>query len=1102
MPGAIPSPSSGSSPAQPPKPHDGGGKPKMSEKVGDDEFNKESSLTGSSEPGGDGGDKSESVGKKTADKAKDLAASASETAKDVKDVAKAGPTGLETSAQEIEQGRKKAGTKGAAAAAGREAAGQAVATGVDVLTAGATTESHGKIAKATSKLLKKENLKKVALAAGIVVAMPLILFGIIIGVVLYAASDPWKFASQVLTDPKVREFTAQAAALAGKEFLASQDDILQQYGYVENNSGAAVAQTSAPAPKPGSLAEKLTKINMKNAVYQTNAKPSCPYTFTYKDMTGPNGQQTSVIDKVYNNRGQEVQSDNFVVNYCIAQSMPLYNLMVRVDKGQEVNKFSNTVLNYAAQPDSLKGKSYEEINEYVYDKTLNRITSSADQDPKIESETVTEYIANVRKALEDGEDPYSVDSDFDFPPEFNEDQKTVNTMCTFVKGYLLPNNIRNGIFSRINTGQRSGVKSNTLSSTRHLGLMSNDEVGPTFKQMENWAASRAYHQNVYGTQAGEAINPESLGNTSYGAGYKQAIGLLLDIRDECEAATDSSFFSNFFGSGQEQALANIKIDYEALRDLIVAESNGKFTSKNDFGMQQLMIGVIRMGGGSAVSGLEPGPWNFNNQSQGYRGLSNQYVMRVGGRFLTAEETNKLSNLAENTRREIEDKNGLAYRLFGKDNIRSLANIIQQESPKTPNEINRTSRDYIAKISNPLKLIADIHSSVGYIATGKINRAFAADATGDAYMRLDTIGILPNEFDGVDVLQNSDEIQEMIVNGTPEQKTLLGYFDKCSKSNYPSKNFFIKYPAVSPEGVVNLGSIYFVGTDKNKAPFYPVMADQIEYSNEDGSPNNEEANKNPIKEEKKAFMACEIMLQANPIILDDGGYSGATIPLDIRQNIFGNIDVEALAKKYRLYLYSNSMADLMVELSNTEESKNIYANPSGEGGATTNTSGEISPDVDTSSLSCPSGTTDKGVIQDYGPGPSRPPTVKIRACTIDGFNITVNASIANQVKELLEAAKEDGVVFGGGGLRSYEDQVRLRTVNGCPDVYTAPASSCRVPTAIPGNSMHEVGLAIDFSQNGSTIGSNSTGFAWLKQNAERFGLKNLPSEPWHWSVNGS
>ena len=48
-------------------------------------------------------------------------------------------------------------------------------------------------------------------------------------------------------------------------------------------------------------------------------------------------------------------------------------------------------------------------------------------------------------------------------------------------------------------------------------------------------------------------------------------------------------------------------------------------------------------------------------------------------------------------------------------------------------------------------------------------------------------------------------------------------------------------------------------------------------------------------------------------------------------------------------------------------------------------------------------------------------------------------------------------------------------------------------------MHEVGLAIDFEN----CGSHSTACCqWLSANASRFGFFNLPSEPWHWSINGN
>jgi LAS superfamily LD-carboxypeptidase LdcB len=52
-------------------------------------------------------------------------------------------------------------------------------------------------------------------------------------------------------------------------------------------------------------------------------------------------------------------------------------------------------------------------------------------------------------------------------------------------------------------------------------------------------------------------------------------------------------------------------------------------------------------------------------------------------------------------------------------------------------------------------------------------------------------------------------------------------------------------------------------------------------------------------------------------------------------------------------------------------------------------------------------------------------------------------------------------------------------------------------------MHERGLAIDFTHNGSIISSRSSpAFQWLRANAGRYGLHNMPAEPWHWSTNGN
>ena len=121
-----------------------------------------------------------------------------------------------------------------------------------------------------------------------------------------------------------------------------------------------------------------------------------------------------------------------------------------------------------------------------------------------------------------------------------------------------------------------------------------------------------------------------------------------------------------------------------------------------------------------------------------------------------------------------------------------------------------------------------------------------------------------------------------------------------------------------------------------------------------------------------------------------------------------------------------------------------------------------------------------------------------------WGIRVHESIADKLLALLKAASRDGIRLGGGGYRSSDSQVALRRAHcGTSNwaVYRKPSYQCRPPTARPGASMHERGLAVDFTQNGRALWSNTSGFRWLKRNASKYGLRNLPSEPWHWSVNG-
>ncbi|MPY95292.1 MAG: hypothetical protein GEV08_20235 [Acidimicrobiia bacterium] len=127
----------------------------------------------------------------------------------------------------------------------------------------------------------------------------------------------------------------------------------------------------------------------------------------------------------------------------------------------------------------------------------------------------------------------------------------------------------------------------------------------------------------------------------------------------------------------------------------------------------------------------------------------------------------------------------------------------------------------------------------------------------------------------------------------------------------------------------------------------------------------------------------------------------------------------------------------------------------------------------------------------GQSPTAGPLVQVHG-------IMVASPIAPALDAMVQAAKAQGVVLAGSGYRSTADQVLLRQAHCGPtldDIWRKPSGACAVPTAVPGTSLHEQGLAVDFQDLPGA-------WAWLAANAGRFGFANtIPSEPWHWSMTG-
>ena len=134
----------------------------------------------------------------------------------------------------------------------------------------------------------------------------------------------------------------------------------------------------------------------------------------------------------------------------------------------------------------------------------------------------------------------------------------------------------------------------------------------------------------------------------------------------------------------------------------------------------------------------------------------------------------------------------------------------------------------------------------------------------------------------------------------------------------------------------------------------------------------------------------------------------------------------------------------------------------------------------------------------------PPVIPVDTVNVSGF--VVARSIADPLERMLDAITGVGLVVGGGAYRDINTQITLRRSHCGPtdyDIWQRPSSQCSPPTAIPGRSMHEKGLAIDFTCSGVLISDRANPcFVWLAANAAQYGLYNLPSEPWHWSTNGN
>lgn len=186
------------------------------------------------------------------------------------------------------------------------------------------------------------------------------------------------------------------------------------------------------------------------------------------------------------------------------------------------------------------------------------------------------------------------------------------------------------------------------------------------------------------------------------------------------------------------------------------------------------------------------------------------------------------------------------------------------------------------------------------------------------------------------------------------------------------------------------------------------------------------------------------------------------------------------------------------------------------------------------IPCPAGVTDVGMhdgfFKEVVDGNTQHVKRLIRLCAVPGFmstseesvpgsdfyiqgannNVLVNADIAQNMLDLFNAAKADGVDLNSvSSYRTNEHQTKLWNNNRNP-----------LEVAPPGNSNHQGGRAWDANlnlgaglsatsfptQNGSAaspsnprVAPNSKVWVWLTTNAGKYGFTQYWNEPWHWEI---
>lgn len=1008
------------------------------------------------------------------------------------------------------------GAAAAAAAAGLKAA-ETVASKVPIASQVATAIRAGQAALAKVGInIKDQYIMYALLLVPILALVPVIVFALI---VFFAWKNPQAILKLSFTNFKT--FVGAAQSLVIENGGASK----MAYEVEVGGNRAIAAPGDAAKPEEGTYEYKLAQIDWEKAKYQTLPLDSRCEIKTKKVVSVLDGKERSVIESVElkTNPGKDLQG--VARSNCINNTYPIWNTMMRSAFVRDgVNKNLNVRYAYAEPQDSSTlDQPNDEFSTTLRDKTLTRIwnrgqaTNKPIQNTPEEVEAdrvrVLNYFNGTRERRTYTSDSYtdevlecanmyvpkgdnfymqdidkmnhdlacginpkdlllyttSIDeAEVNNPDPFiaiKPKRAALNVVCDLYNNLLAPDSevapavdkYRQKVKDRINSAAVAGWQAMTYADTHQKRFINLKELGGDFYKIAGMQEGQEYSYALDYRKNGVALEPDAISRV---IGYynKQADNFPV-IQQEKQYQDALNLVFIYVTSGGDKSPCDAARDSGGFDDTTSndAERDAKIAA---------FYSDVYPAFKKAIAGIDyyANPSKSKSISQIYKDISYEdlrfRLVRIESNAATAGTEDGPQNF-----------NRMNFGMKAYTNAFTLSmggNFLTQNEAISRDEATKVARYYDDK------------------TRGLAWRFFNLDNPGSFASRLAVASTdKPQNVPG-NITSTLAYIMNPVRNAAGENGTLTAFLTGESRvasasSVYDSSNLKLD-PAGMPEAFNQINPIenarYIESVKKNN----PTLATELA----------------GYDQCFKEFIPSRFhLLNPPPDKIDL--YKNVCTPL---LDSTATRDPNSLILRYRAYHFHMLQADALVYLSDPNKEDPNFSAP--EGGSTTNpvaaTPGggtPTNPSGDTSALQCPPGTTDAGIGEKYGVG--RVLMHRLRLCNVQG--ITVNVSIANSLNAMLTEMKGAGINLGGWGYRTFDKQVELRTTNGCPDTYNSPASTCGTPTARPGQSNHENGEAIDFTSGGSTLRSGTAGFNWLKANAARYGFKNLPSESWHWSIDG-